>query len=73
MKYRRYRDSLDDRKLGRDPFHRKLGGVCAGLARYLGVETIYIRIAAIIALFIAPQFTLIAYGIAYLVLDDRLY
>jgi phage shock protein PspC (stress-responsive transcriptional regulator) len=73
MKYRRYKDSLHDRKLGRDPFHRKLGGVCAGLARYLDVETVYVRIAAIIALFIAPQVTLLAYGIAYLVLDDRIY
>ena len=73
MRYRRYRDSLHDRKLGKDPFHRKLGGVCAGLARYLDVEPLFVRIVAIIALIIAPQATLIAYGIAYLVLDDRIY
>ena len=73
MKYRKYKESLHDRKLGKDPFHRKLGGVCAGLARYLDVETLYVRIIAIFALILAPQATLLAYGIAYLVLDDRIY
>jgi len=73
MRYRRYKDSIHNRKLGRDPFHKKLGGVCAGLARYLDIEPLFVRIAAIIGFFIAPQLVLLAYGIAYIVLDDRIY
>jgi len=72
-RYRRYSRSFQDRKLGRDPFHKKLGGVCAGFARYLDVEPLFVRIIAIVALCIAPQAILLAYGIAYLVLDDRVY
>jgi phage shock protein C len=72
-RYRRYSRSIRDRKLGRDPFHKKLGGVCAGFAIYLDVEPLFVRIVAIIALIIAPQATLLAYGIAYVVLDDRTY
>jgi phage shock protein C len=59
--------------LGKDPFRKKLGGVCAGFARYLDVEPLLVRIIAIVALIIAPQATLLAYGIAYVVLDDRIY
>jgi phage shock protein C len=70
-RYRRYRSSIRDRKLGKDPFHKKLGGVCAGFARYLNVEPLLIRIIAIVALCISPHATLLAYGIAYVVLDDR--
>lgn len=72
-RYRRYGRSLRDRKLGKDPFHKKLGGVCAGFAKYLDMEPLLIRIIALVALVIAPQATLLAYGIAYIVLDDRVY
>lgn len=70
-RYRRYSRSIRDRKLGKDPFHKKLGGVCAGFARYLDVEPLFVRIIALVALCIAPTATLLAYGIAYVVLDDR--
>ena len=73
MSYRKYRDSIHERTIARDPLNKKLGGVCAGLARYLDVEPLYIRICAIFGLIVAPQATLIAYGVAYLVLDDRIY
>ena len=72
-RYRRHRRSIRDRKLGKDQFPKKLGGVCAGFARYLDVEPLLVRIIAIIALIIAPQATLLAYGIAYVVLDERIY
>src|SRR6185295_9075810 len=35
--------------LRRDPQHRMLGGVCAGLARHLGVDPIIVRIAFVAA------------------------
>lgn len=60
----------EEQELYLDPAHKKLGGVCAGVANYLDVERLYVRIAAIIALLIFPQATLLAYGIAYLVLDE---
>ena len=72
-RYRRYSRSIRDRQLSRDPIHKKLGGVCAGFGRYLGVDPLLVRIVAIAALIMAPQATLLAYGIAYFVLDDRIY
>ena len=54
-----------------DSTHKKLGGVCAGLARYFDVQSLFVRIIALIALFLAPEPTLIAYGLAYIILDDE--
>ncbi|MBL6690742.1 MAG: PspC domain-containing protein [Pseudomonadales bacterium] len=53
-----------------DPTHRKIGGVCAGVARYLDVPRFWVRIAAVIGLFIHAPSVLIAYGLAYMILDD---
>lgn len=39
------------KKLRRDPNHKTLGGVCAGLANYFGVDMIIPRILFLIALF----------------------
>ena len=43
-------------RLYRDPGHGILAGVCAGIADYLGIERIVIRLAFVVALvfFIAP-------------------
>ena len=60
----------EEQELYLDPVHKKLGGVCAGVANYLDIERLWVRIAAVIALFIFPQATLLAYGVAYLVLDE---
>lgn len=51
-------------RLYRDPEHGILAGVCAGIADYLGVERIVIRLAFVLALvfFIAPA------GLAYILL-----
>jgi phage shock protein C len=38
----------DERRLTRSRTNRILGGVCAGLARYLGVDVILIRIAFVV-------------------------
>jgi len=68
---RRYLEDWDDRQLGLDPGHKKLGGVCAGIARYLDVPSVWIRLAAVGGLFVHPPATLLAYGIAYMVLDPE--
>lgn len=70
----RTRDFSEDaetipRKLYRDPTHQKLGGVCAGIARYYGVERWVVRCVAITGLLFFPTIVLPAYVIAYFVMD----
>lgn len=77
-KARRSRHRLADRaekvnprsgRLYRDPKNEKIGGVCAGLARYLGVETWIVRCGALAGLFMLPGIVFPAYWIAYFVMD----
>ena len=42
------------------------------LARYLDVPSFFVRVGAIVGLCVLPQATLIAYGLAYIILDPRL-
>ena len=65
-----YLDDMQARELGLDSRHRKLGGVCAGVAHYLDMPCVFIRLATIVALLITPQATLLAYGLAFFILDD---
>lgn len=44
-----YQTFTDNRKLFRDPDDHLLGGVCAGIANYFDMETVWIRIAFAIA------------------------
>ncbi|MFT7685794.1 MAG: phage shock protein C [Candidatus Azotimanducaceae bacterium] len=62
---------FEDRKLRKDSKRKKIAGVCAGIARYLDIPRLPVRLAAIVALCIMPEPTLIAYGLAYLILDDE--
>jgi phage shock protein C len=67
----RYND-LRRPQLQLDPRHGKVGGVCAGIARYLGVQRVFVRIAAVVALLCITAPTLVAYIVSYLLLDkDR--
>ena len=59
----------ETRQLSLDPDHKKFGGVCAGVANYLDVPRFWVRLAAVAGLFIMPPTMLIAYGLAYLVLE----
>ncbi|EHQ27635.1 PspC domain-containing protein [Mucilaginibacter paludis] len=47
--YNAYQTFTDNRKLFRDPDDHLLGGVCAGIANYFDVETVWIRLAFAIA------------------------
>lgn len=56
--------------LYRDPVQGKLGGVCAGIAEYFGVETWLIRILAVSAFLLGLGFfATLAYIAACLILD----
>ena len=58
-------------QLYRDPAHAILAGVCAGIADYLGVERIAVRIAFVIALFLFFPPTAIAYVVLAIALPKR--
>ena len=54
-----------------DPSKKKFGGVCSGLANFLDIPALWIRIFATIALIIEPIPILISYGIAFWVLENK--
>lgn len=56
-------------RLYRDPAHAKIGGVCAGIARYYGMETWVVRCIAVTGLLFLPSIVFPAYWIAYFVMD----
>ena len=64
------KDHFEDRELRKDSKRKKIAGVCAGIARYLDVPRLPVRLGAILALCITPEAVLIAYGLAYVILDD---
>jgi len=62
---------MNKKTLYRDPKNAKLGGVCAGIAEYFGIEIWLVRLLVVSAfLFTAGFFVVIAYVIAYFMLDE---
>lgn len=57
--------------LYRDKRNGKLGGVCAGIARKVGVEPWLVRVLAVTGLVFTSFLTLVLYIAAWLLLDDR--
>ena len=58
------------RKLYRDPEHRMLGGVCAGLATYFGdADIVLVRIIALVSIFL-PIPTAIVYLVLWVVVPE---
>ncbi len=56
--------------LYRDKANGRIAGVCAGIARYFGVETWVARLGGITGLLFLPAVVFPAYWIAYLLMDD---
>jgi phage shock protein C len=56
-------------RLYRDPEHQKIGGVCAGIARYYGMEIWVVRCIAVTGLLFFPSLVMPAYWIMYFVMD----
>ena len=56
-------------RLYRDPEHQKIGGVCAGIARYYGMEIWVVRCIAVTGLLFFPSIVMPAYWIMYFVMD----
>ncbi len=57
--------------LYRDPRQGRLGGVCAGLADYLGFEVWVVRLVAVIALLFGWGVTFLLYMVAWFMLEKR--
>ena len=57
--------------LYRDPQRGALGGVCAGLARGLGISRVTVRVLALLALILMPPLALALYLLAVLVMPPR--
>ena len=64
-------DRPRSRTLYRDTRNGKLLGVCAGVARYYGIETWVIRCLAITGLIFFNWVTLVTYVVAAIILDKR--
>jgi phage shock protein C len=57
----------------RDMQHRKIGGVCAGFARYMDVDVVLVRIIWL-ALAIGAGFGFVAYVVAWIIMpSDQTY
>ena len=48
-------------RIYRDVNGAVIAGVCAGIARYLDVDRVWVRTAAVIAAFMMPGISLLAY------------
>jgi len=61
------------RRLSKDGLHKKLSGVCAGIAKYYDYPRLVIRVAAITALIMLPVATGVAYVVASMLLPENKY
>jgi phage shock protein PspC (stress-responsive transcriptional regulator) len=58
-------------RLYKDSTHRKVSGVCAGLAKHWSVPRLLVRIVAVVCLIVLPTVTAIAYITATLLIASR--
>ncbi len=57
-----------NRHLVRDEQHKMIGGVCAGLADYFGVDVTLVRLGAVLLGLAAHVFTLLAYVLLWVIM-----
>jgi len=58
-------------RIYKDSTHRKVSGVCAGLAKHFSVPRLLVRVVAIVCLIILPTVTAIAYVTATVLIPNR--
>ena len=71
MKYER--NYSVNKTLAKDMIHKKLSGVCAGIARHYELPRLAVRAGAIVALVTFPVATGVAYLVASLLMANRKY
>ena len=64
-------DKPRSRRLYRDAKDGKILGICAGVARYYGLETWVVRCVAVTALIFFNWMAFVSYIVAYFILDAR--
>ncbi|WP_206486472.1 PspC domain-containing protein [Thalassotalea sp. G2M2-11] len=69
MRYER--EYLMQNRLTKDMVHKKLSGVCGGIARHYQLSRLGVRIAAVVSLFAFPVVTGVAYIVAAMLLPAR--
>jgi phage shock protein PspC (stress-responsive transcriptional regulator) len=62
-----------NRRLSKDSVHKKLTGVCAGIAKHYELPRLAVRLAAIAALIMIPVATGVAYVVATVLLPENRY
>jgi phage shock protein PspC (stress-responsive transcriptional regulator) len=60
-----------ERPLAKDLVHKKISGVCAGIARHFDVPRLLVRAAVVVAGFMMPMVTVVAYFVAALIMPNR--
>mgnify|MGYP000296240209 FL=1 len=75
MRYEREYSSSQsiNKRLSKDSLHKKLSGVCAGIAKHYNLPRIVVRVAAIGALILLPVATGVAYVVASILLPQSRY
>jgi len=59
---------INDKRLFRDANGAIISGVCAGLAKYLDIDPLWVRIGAIVSMIFVTLPTALAYVLAILLL-----
>ncbi|NQY86285.1 MAG: PspC domain-containing protein [Colwellia sp.] len=59
--------------LSKDGLHKKLSGVCAGIAKYYDYPRLGVRVVAVVALIMLPVATGVAYVVASVLLPENKY
>ncbi|MFQ3206517.1 MAG: phage shock protein C [Glaciecola sp.] len=59
---------INDKRLFRDANRAIISGVCAGLAKYLDIAPLWVRVAAIVSMIFLTFPTALAYVLAILLL-----
>lgn len=72
MRYEREFSSSQNfkKRFAKDEDHKKLSGVCAGIAKHYELPRVVVRLAAIGALIIVPVATGVAYIVATMLMPD---
>lgn len=73
MRYEREykREYTVNKTLYKDNIHKKLSGVCGGLAKHYGVPRFAVRLATIISLFVFPVVVGVAYIVAAVLIPNK--
>ncbi|TRX53478.1 PspC domain-containing protein [Thalassomonas sp. M1454] len=60
-----------ERPLAKDLVHKKVSGVCGGIARHFELPRLLVRAVVVIAGLMMPMVTVVAYIVAALLMPNR--